>query len=264
MLVKSDLHNHLRAKCIKDENYFNSTIDLASLRLGPFGIFAVVNFSDQRYEDYISQTGYEREYLGPSKNGLFIKERLIYLVKGEEVNTNQGHVLFLGLGVNEHIKHNRSLEDTLKEAKDFNPLVISIGDHPKIKGIGNYLLEHKELISSFDAVEIHNGELNLTRNIDKKVIELYKELRRYNPNLGALSTSDGHSDYELASSWTELEFLTELSADLFLESLGDAIRRTDLSTPRLNKKSYLGVMEHISRMVYNRLLSKISSKEHPF
>ena len=66
--VKADLHNHLRTSSILRNEDFNQAIDLASKRLGSSGIFAMVNFYDKRYENFISLKGYNRDSLGENAN----------------------------------------------------------------------------------------------------------------------------------------------------------------------------------------------------
>ena len=60
MIVKADLHNHLRTRSDM-HGLFNPAIDKTKKRLGAGGILGVVNFDDRRYEDFIEQRGYERE-----------------------------------------------------------------------------------------------------------------------------------------------------------------------------------------------------------
>ena len=123
--VKADLHNHIRTRSPLKEEFFNKTINKARRRLGPGGVWALINFSDSRYETFAGLRGYNRINL---RSGIYVPEKDILVVKGQEVPTKQGHLLVLGLEKDKHLKDGRILEDTIKEAKDHNGILIV--DHP--------------------------------------------------------------------------------------------------------------------------------------
>jgi hypothetical protein len=262
--VKADLHNHLRTRdTFKDED-FNKAIDRASKKLGRGGIFGLINFNDERkYEEFIGLKGYyERDYLGENKNGIYVRDN--YVVKGQEVQTKEGHLLVLGLGYDKRLKPNASLEDTIKEAKDNNGILIA--EHPfyaKGISIGECLIEHPHLLNDIDAIEVYNGEAAFglpfspfSCNANKKALKFYeviKELESF-PNIGALSSSDGHSMYELGSNWTEID---KPEINNFVNSLRESIRRTNEQTNRKNKKLILGAIDHIADLTF---IKKIAPK----
>lgn len=243
MKVKADLHNHLRTSSNLKQEDFNRAIDLARQKLGENGIFALVNFSDRRYEHFIGFRGYERVYAGENRNAVYVPEKKVLVVKGQEVPTKQGHLLILGLGYDSHMKQHKSLEYTLKEAKDKNAIVIA--EHPySHNGIGPYLDDHTELHPDLNAIEIHNGET--LKEANQKTRNLYRELKFLFPemNIGALSSSDGHSLHELGKNWTEIE-MPDIQYFRFLSSLKDSIINTNLETPRQEQISYRGIIQHI-------------------
>ena len=260
--VKADLHNHLRTSSILRNEDFNQAIDLASKRLGSSGIFAMVNFYDKRYENFISLKGYNRDSLGENANGIYIPDKDVAVVKGQEIPTKQGHLLVLGLGYEVHLKGDRPLEDTIKEARDNNGIIIA--DHPFFReGVGNYLDNHQDLIRHFDALEIHNGKAALSlfgllpKRANEKAKEFYERAVLDNRHLGALSSSDGHSMYELGSSWTEIDSPDLANKANFVSSLRESISQTSLSTERQNLDSRIGALDHIADLLY---ITKIAPK----
>ncbi len=274
MEAKADLHNHLRTSSIFRDRDFNHAIDLAYRRLGENGIFGMVNFSDMRYEHFSGLKGYERFEVGENGNGLYIPSRKILVVKGQEVPTKQGHLLVIGLGKNKHIKELRDVKDTIREAKDNDGIIIL--DHPFYKhGLGPYLMKSTNisLLNDIDAVEIHNGEAafgtpfietgyaKVANALAEATYKFYKE--RF-PNLGALSTSDGHSMYELGSSWTEIDspFITNTKG--FNRSLREAVRKANLDSPMKKKKSIVGAIDHILDLKFIINIAPKLGLEHLF
>jgi len=247
-MVKADLHNHLRTSSRYFGGDFDRVADTTSRKLGTGAVLGVVNFSDWRYEHLTDLRGYERQNLGDNKNGVYIPEKDIYIIKGQEVPTREGHLLVFGTGARTHLKKGRELEDTIKEARDQNGIIVV--DHPfHVAGLGKYLEKNPMLLKQVDAIEIHNGEASfgfpfgpIPSGANKKAQEFYARIKSDFPDLGAISSSDGHSMYELGSSWTEVE---RPDKDDFINSLRDSIRKTNLSTQRKVKGSVFGAIDHI-------------------
>ena len=263
MKVKADLHNHLRTSSIFSDGDFNRAVDIASKRLGSGGVLGMVNFYDKRYEDFVGLRGYDRYHTGKSANGIHIPSKNLVIVKGQEVPTKEGHVLVFGLGYDVHLKNYRHLEDTLKEARDNNRIVIA--DHPFYRGgIGNYLENHQDLLQHFDAIEVHNGEAafslpigNFPEKANERAAIFYNKVFLDHPNLGALSSSDGHSMYEIGSSWTEIDSPEITDKTKFVHSLRNAIRNASFYTERKNTNSVFGAIDHIADLVF---ITKIAPK----
>jgi hypothetical protein len=263
-LVNADLHNHLRTGSKLSRGDFNRAIDIAERRLGAGGIFAMVNFEDNRYEKFVKINGYKRTYLGDNKNGFYVPEKNIYVVKGQEVPTREGHILVLGLGNKVRLKSGRSLDDSLKEAKDNNGIIVA--DHPFYwQGVGPLLAEDLELTKRFDAIEIHNGEASfgipctkLKDDANLKASLFYFELPK-KIGIGALSCSDGHSFRELGTSWTSIESLEGIEPKNFVEELRKRVRNTGVHHPRKYSHSYSGAMEHIGKLVLIKAVNKLKS-----
>jgi len=96
----------------------------------------------------------------------------VIVIKGQEVPTTEGHLLVLGIDHNRHLKEHKSLEYTLKEARNCNGTVII--DHPfYLNGLGNHLRKNLKLFDYIDAIEIHNGEASFGLPIKNTSFSLY-------------------------------------------------------------------------------------------
>jgi hypothetical protein len=244
--IKADLHTHLRTSSRIRQGDFNRLVDVASQRFGQGdgGIVGVVNFNDRRYEHLIGLEGYERDYFGSNKNGVYVPSKDILIVKGQEIPTKQGHLLVLGLGYDQHVRGDLSLEDTIKSVREINPDISIIGVHTHFrKGLGQYLEDNEKVLIDFDAIEINNGEAVYG---NKQAREFYEMARRFYPFLGCVSTSDGHSFSELGTNWTELD-----RPDLrngAVRSLRMSIKATNPYTPRQENVSYRGAVSHAVKL----------------
>lgn len=257
--VKADLHNHFRTSSVWKEGDFNKAIKVAHNRLNSFGMVGLVNFSDKRYESFVGLKGYERTKIGEKGNAFYIPEKMIFVIKGQEVPTIQGHLLVFGLGMNEHIKEGRNLEDTLKEAKDYDGIIVA--DHPFGRdGLGPYLEKNRGLLEKFDAIETFNGEaiyipILLPQYANTKAQAFYNSIRD-DFDIGQLSSSDGHSFYEIGRNWTQLNLQFDQDprdkSGGFINDLKGAIRATGeyeteegFDEREMNQFSLVGAYDHI-------------------
>ena len=190
--VMASLHEHLRTSS-RMKN-FNRIVDKAKDRLGEGGIVGLINFNDERYERFSELTGYAREFIGKPHSALRIVPGDLLIVKGQEVPTQQGHVLIVGLPYGMQLKTGKNLDYTLDEADEFK--AIKIIDHPFfIEGLGPFLESNPQYIKRFNAVEVFNGNAELyipkitNRGANKKALEFYS---RHNYLFPLIST-DGHS-----------------------------------------------------------------------
>ncbi len=260
-MVKADLHNHLRTSSASCDGDFNKVVDIAAKRLGEDAIVGLANFGDDRYERFSNLQGYDRVFVGEDKNGFYIPEKKVLIVKEQEVPTSEGHLLVLGLRYGEHVKQNRSLADTLSDIQDRG--AGAVADHPfYLCGIGESLQQNLEIIEKLDAIEVHNGEASLGFPIgplpwgaNRRAQKFYEEIKKEFPHLGALASSDGHSMYELGRSWTEIE-MPDLQRN-FVTSLRDSIKQTHLRTPKQMRSAIFGAMDHIMDLIF---LTKIAPK----
>ncbi len=241
-LIKADLHNHLRTFTHAKEGDFDLAVDLAYKRLGLGGILGLVNFVETRYELYSQQKSkYGRRVLG---NAVYVPEKDILIVKGQEIATKQGHLLVLGLRERKHLHSGRTLEDSLKEAKDNNGIIIA--DHPFYKeGVGNYLTG--KLLEQIDALEL-NGEASWIPgitpiNANLKAINYFLDIKD-DFDIGIIANSDGHSFFELGKSFTYFPQPDLKNSETLVSSLRRGIRNAKLEDTH-SVKSLLGTYLHV-------------------
>ncbi len=235
--MKADLHNHLGTK--EYNGNFNKVIDVSKEKLNAGGVLGVVNFSDLRYETFVGLEGYKREHLG---NVIYVPKKEIYVIKGQEIATKQGHLLVIGLRWGRNLKDRRSLEDTIKEAKDDNGIIISC--HPFANGIGKHIEKNPCILELIDGIEVHNGESFFG---DKKAQDFYSRIKN-DFDIGGVSFSDGHSLYEIGSSYTWLEQLDFKNSEALSSSLRKAIREHKDFSKDKKHNSIAGMIEHAARL----------------
>lgn len=257
--IKADLHNHF-STLENFGNIFDKAMTVAQKNLGPEGMFAVVNAQDKteigRYETFLQQAGSKE--VKDFGNAFYFSDKNIYVIKGQEVFTEGGHILVLGLNHGVKLKDYRPLRDSFKEAEDNNGVIIA--DHPFfLDGIfwkGN---TEEKIISKLDAIEVHNGEAWLpfpgASGANKKAQEFYNSLQG-NWDIGTISTSDGHSVREIGSSYSVLVEPDFSSPERLTETLRQSIRghkswRNDKQT-----NSYLPTLNHAAKVVCLRLAAK--------
>lgn len=246
--VNADLHNHLRTGSDMSRLNFNEVINIASQRLGEYGILGLINFEDKRYEQFLRLEGYKRVNLG---NGFYVPEKKLLVVKGQEIPTKQGHVIVLGTEKDKHLKSGMDLESTVEEALKSNGIIIA--DHPFYHaGLGSYLEQNPSLIEFFDGFEVYNSEAELwvprllPRNANKKAMEFYEQIKNYKQikkelEIGALFCSDGHSLVEIGRSYIQLEipeYKSIQNADDLIKCLRSAIRNNKLPYGKMESSRF--------------------------
>ena len=124
-----------------------------------------------------------------------------------------------------------------------------------IDGIGQYLEKNPSLLEYFDAIEVHNGEavwlpLFTPRNANQKARGFYEEIKS-DFDIGALSSSDGHSFGEIGSSYSYLPQIEFRDSETLTSSLRKAIRehknldndrRHNSTFPALNHAAYMAFL----------------------
>lgn len=122
------------------------------------------------------------------------KKHNIEIIVGEEIFTNKGEII--GLGLTNKIEPNLSPEETIKQIRKQNGLVYV--PHPyDEKRYKTVLLEEeiKKNKDEIDFIEVHNG-----RNINSKFDEKQNEIaEKY--NLTKIIGSDAHTFFELGRNY---------------------------------------------------------------
>lgn len=257
MKIKADLHNHF-STFENIGNVFNQAINIAQKNLGNGGMFGVINAQDKRigrYETFLRQGGSKIEDL---ENAFYVPSKKIYVVKGQEVFTQGGHILVLGLNHGKKLQDYRTLEDSLKEAKDNNGIIIA--DHPFfLDGIFTKQSPEESLVS-LDGIEVHNGEVWLPHPryypANKKAQEFYNKIKN-DYDIGAISTSDGHSVREIGMNYTLLEKPDFSSPENLVSSLRKSIREHKDFSKDKQTNAYLRTLNHSVKVLGLRIASKL-------
>jgi hypothetical protein len=266
MITKADLHNHLATTSLMD-GLVVPALERAqqTLRGGSagYGILGLINFEDARYEDFLSKTPRHlaRKDFG---NAMFYPEYATLVLNGQEIPTQEGHILALGLPHGTHIKSGQRLEDTIHDANLHDGIVVA--DHPFYKeGIFARLLKEKggadrikEVIRLLDGMEVHNGEAALwipgvcPRNANYKALMHYQKISpEAKENLGMLACSDGHSIKEIGTSYTNLDMpeIEEITCAKDLNAaLKSALAKTAERMDFHAEDSKLGALEHMLKL----------------
>ncbi|MBU0894439.1 MAG: hypothetical protein KKF48_05170 [Nanoarchaeota archaeon] len=223
--INVDLHNHLGR--MGRFPSFDRVVDVAFNRLGIEGVFSVANCEDYRYEDFVNSSpeSYDRVEVRDEKDsvGIYVPQKKILIVKGQEVFTPEGHVLVIGLPKGKNIK-SKTLDDSFSEAKDYN--AVTIVDHPFYKGgAGPKILDFEP-----DGWEVYNASAEfwfpklLPIGANEKSAKFYNEEIRDNHDTGACSFTDGHSPNVIGKSYTMLPLLDKQTPQALINSLRQGIK----------------------------------------
>ena len=268
-ITRADLHNHINYKSI---HTFDEIINAIEANMGGNSLIGLANFGeeDKRYENFVSSSGYERIN---HNNAIYIPEKRILIVKGQEIPTREGHILALGIPSNHTIKSGRNLEDTLKEIKEnFDALIIL--DHPfSFGGAIETMKKHPKLFENIDGIEIFNSEVSfgmpftpLLSRANQKAFAFYEEYKSLYPHLGAIISSDGHRIEEYGKSFTfiSLPQLKSLnSPEKINASLKQAIRNSKGYGRRYWGGAFYGlihILEIIKRQGINKIIQRVKEK----
>lgn len=225
---KADLHNHLGTS--GSNPGFDETIDFVSEKLGEKIIFGIANSNDYRFERFVEQTHrkYSKIFLKDLR-GVYIPEKEIIALKCQEIFSDQGHILAIGLPYNKNIT-SKNAQEVIKESKDLGALLCAV--HPfYYQGIGNFLKSNPELLLNFSSIETYNGsaEFSFLKKLPKHAnyqAQAFFQLTDYNHdlNLGMSSFTDGHSVKSIGTCYTHLDLSFENNED-FIAHLDNSLRQ---------------------------------------
>ena len=248
-MVKADLHNHLRTSEMVLDGDLYRAVRVASKKLGKGAVVGIANNKyDWRYERLLCLEGPHWEFVEKDGSVVHFPEEEVYFVKGHEVKTNQGNLLVLGLPRGVQLAYGKSLEDTIISAQEEGGIIVGSNMLHK-DGIWKYLTLNSHLLNDLDGIEVYNSKAGFPcsfnpciGNANDASSDFYeKRIQKKYPRLGALSSSDGNSFYEIGLSYT---VLPEPDKSNFKEWLRDAIHNTNLETERKNRVSILGTIDH--------------------
>lgn len=243
MKVRADLHTHLSK--LRDSYDFNKIMDKARENLGPEGVLGVTCFDDNRYKCLANSPGYKREKI---RNGFYVPDKKILVVKTQEVFSEHGHLLAVGLPEDESIK-SRKLTDIINEAGDLGVGIIAVHLFTR-RGLGKFLIRNPEYLQQLAGIEIHNGEAFYANQRAKDFFEIIKD----NYKIGGLSNSDGHYLFEIGSSNSLIERPVYTDSEKLSASLNKAISaHTDYSKDVMHP-SFLGGVLHAGSVARRRII----------
>ena len=151
-MVKADLHNHIRTGS-KIGSYLGKAMTKTRETLGENGVIGIINFGDLRYESFL-ENGKGRLDISSDGSYFYDKIEKVWGVKGQEVETDFGHLLILGVPSKIEIESRRSLDYILSSVRDFEGIIIA--DHPFYYQGCRRKLDLR--IHEIDGFEVHNGE----------------------------------------------------------------------------------------------------------
>ena len=224
--IKAALHTLLGRKGVFSS--FDREVDRVSRRLGPGGLWAIANCNDYRYEKFVDSFSqgdkYGRDEVKPDKNAVWIPEKELLIVRGQEVFADKGHYLVFGLPKNTNIE-TENLEEGLKHATDLGA-VLGV-DHPFFKGnLGGYLLEHPELLKYFHTWEVYNASAGAFSfgKANQKSKQVYENQIRPNYNIGAFAGDDSHTCTYMAKNFTPINPISTSSSEMLNQTLQASLR----------------------------------------
>jgi len=259
--VRADLHNH--AANIRQ---FNSLIDVMASRLGEDGILGLLDFFEHRHFSRVAQLpGYERSWLDDRQGAFYVNEKRIVVIGGQELETQDGELVAIGLPLKARLERGRSLEDALKWSKGNGAITLAV--HPfYIDGIGPALEKRPALLDYVDAVEVFNPCANFwlpappflgCRHANIKALRFYQEVTatRTRP-IGACCSSDSHYLSGLGTSFTVLplpdkqDFNRSLAAGVRTATPADLVK-----TPTIRHAA-----RHIGAIALPILMDKLTGR----
>jgi len=256
--VKADLHNHLGRYGTFES--FNSVADAASERLGENGILGIANCNDFRYERLVDSPGYERVELGFRKNAIYVPDKKLLVVRGQEIFADEGHVLGVGTGKWTNIA-SKKLKNVLEELTDLKTARIAV--HPGQKdGIMEYVSENPRLLFLIDSWEIYNAEAELwvpgflPKHANEKAEDFYfrEIMEKGYSGIGICSFTDGHGEKEIGRSYTWLPPVDITNPDALKFSLKNGLRETHDLKYLVMRPAKLAALKHaVELKVINKL-----------
>lgn len=277
--VKIGLHNHFRTSSWVKERDLEKAAKIARERLGPGAVIGLVNFSDFRYEQTIERSPLKNKVdLG---NAVYLPDYDVLVIKGQEIPTNQGHLLAMGVRHGWAITEHEDAETTLRRIKGLG--ILAIADHPFYhEGLGQFISDDiKARAPLFDGFEVYNGEAEfgfsrgpLPKDANRKASDFYfNEIYKKYP-VFALSSSDGHSFGEIGNNPTTIKMPDNYRESFTREgrSITDTLKKGLLSEDVLFESQslggYLGGAKHVlelAAIIGNEKIAKsISNVPSPF
>lgn len=260
--ARADLHNHLSTYG-SVEKLVVPALKRAKKVLGAdsasYGVLGLANLGRNIYEEFVAKTPPQIERQD-FENAVFFPVYNTLVLKGQEVSTEKGHLLVLGLPQYKHLKAGRTIEETIQEARDISGTTTIIAVHPwDTFGIFARLfneprgIHHLDyILTLIDGIEVHNGESALLPHANTKAFRHYLKMSaEQKQRIGMIASSDGHSVWEIGSSWTNLD-VKDISQMTDSNGLNIAIKKSIYATANCvdfyAENSRFGALMHVANM----------------
>lgn len=264
-IVGADFHNHWRTSSRVNDTDLEVAATKATNEksLGIGAVIGLVNCEDARFEETVDRARKRKKTIVHSlgNNAVYLPEiGGAMVVKGQQVPTSQGNILFLGVDRDTYIMHDvpvkdRTLIDTLAAGKKVGAIAIIPqpfyrgGIFQTNSGAGiNRVLSKQQMAEFVFGYEIHNGAAEFSlpkiapKHANEKAFDEFDRLggiREMFPGLHTIVTSDGHSFWEIGSSHMEIPmplYYTEMdSSKKVVNALEYGIQQSNLRNLRVKK-----------------------------
>lgn len=272
VIVRADLHNHLSTYG-SVEKLVVPALKRAKKVLGAdsasYGVLGLANLGRNIYEEFVAKTPPQIER-HDFENAVFFPVYNTLVLKGQEVSTEKGHLLVLGLPQDKHLKAGRTIEETIQEARDINRTTTIIAVHPwdtfgifaRLFNEPNSRCHLDYVLTLIDGIEVHNGESAFLSYANTKAFKHYLKMSlEQKQRIGMIASSDGHSVREIGSSYTNLD-MKEASQMTDLNELNITVKKSIRATANCvdfhAENSRFGAFMHIANMAIFLLGNKLN------
>jgi predicted metal-dependent phosphoesterase TrpH len=254
-MIKYDLHVHLftawnkgRFSLEKDSRDIDNI--LGSIESSEINGISLVNFNDRRYEGFTDsarnrKTG-KYTFKNEISNAIIFENqdngKLLKIIKGQEVNTDKGHVLFLGQDYGVNIYPKIKLENSLEQGKQNNLVIIA--DHWwSNNGISkNNLIKYQNYFHGF---EEFNG------NYEKLKTKRIQGIKQ-KTGLNSIVSSDSHMLEDIGNAYIEFyEDIDFSSSEDLKNSLKERIKSGKFENHIKKRNPISSKVKHIALVLYD-------------
>lgn len=241
--IRLDLHNHINSRADVHADELAQFISTASKNLGQNGIVGIVDFQGLVKEPKCEQSfellkkNHSAKIIGDY--AAYIPKHDLWVIRGLESETREGHILSIGLPIGEYLESSRDLplESALLQSGARG--AIRILDHPfGFEGAGPYVTKNMACLKNLvSALETHNRlaiglpfKTALFPNYHAK--QWYSRFIRNNEKFrtGEIYGSDGHTPQSAGRVYTEIQLTMLPCSNGFKNHFDEAIRKNKMAT----------------------------------
>lgn len=269
--VKAAFHEHLRTCSRITPDLVSRTLDKARERLGPGGVFGVINFNSRTSEDPRWNQFAEHSINHGIKdfgNSLYFPAYDLLAIRGQEIPTQIGHLLAICLPKGVNISHGLSFPYTVKQINEAGGLAIV--DHPFGKdGCGKRLQNFRESLEGVFGYEVFNAEVSpqsfgqANRRAKNELVYINALKNKVLP----IISQDGHSLYEFARTHMDI-FMPQSYSSFHGPNFSESVKNSLVDGVKLAYINHLeskkdrvsgtiGAVDHIADLILLTALGKM-------